>query len=85
MIVLHAALIDLSRSTSDALSALGGEGGPGADNVPRAIGGGGHGSPGLIQLHVPGGDAQYVLLPALATIEDLSAPNAHVLMFENGL
>ena len=53
MIALQAARIDLSQASDVALSALGGEGGRGADDVSRAEGGGGHGGPGLIQLHVP--------------------------------
>jgi hypothetical protein len=85
MIALQAEQIDLSQASPAALSALGGAGGAGANDILRAEGGGGHGGPGLIQLHVPAGDPARVLLPLGASLADLSTPTAHVLRIEAGL
>ena len=85
MIVLQAELIDLSQVQPGAFSALGGLGGPGANNFLRAEGGGGHGGPGLIQFHVPNGDPMNVLLPIGTFLGQISSPEAHVLKIESGL
>ena len=85
MWVLQAEQIDLSTASAGAISALGGPGGPGAANLPGADGSGGQGGPGLVQLHVPDGDAAHVLLPVGMGLAELSAPQAHVLLIEPGL
>lgn len=85
MLLLQARAIDLSQAQPDALRALGGRGGPGADDLQRAEGAGGHGGPGLIQLHVPGGQAFRISLPPGATLSDVSAPHAHRLTIQPGL
>jgi hypothetical protein len=79
-LVLQALEIDLSAAQEDALSALGGRGGVGANNVLDAIGAGGNGGPGVIQLHTPDGTASGVLLPAGRTVGDLTTPGAYVLL-----
>lgn len=85
MLVLQAEKINLAQATGVPLSALGGVGGQGANNILLADCGGGHGGPGLIQLHVPDGDPAHVLLPPGRNLGDLSAPRAHVLMLESSL
>lgn len=85
MLLLQAADINLSMAQLNALSAIGGEGGPGRNNEYRDIGAGGNGGPGLIQLHVPNGDEASIRLPVGLSIQDLSVPNAHVLGLEVGL
>lgn len=85
MIVLQAELIDMSQAQPGAFRALGGLGGPGADDILRVEGSGGHGGPGLIQFHVPNGDSLNVLLPFGATLGQISSPEAHVLKIEPGL
>lgn len=78
MLVIEALVIDLSAATPGALSARGGVGGLGANNHPLVDGSGGDGGPGLIQLHLP--SAGQLLLPGNLSLDQLSAPNAHVLL-----
>ncbi|MFT7484609.1 MAG: hypothetical protein ACI9F9_000449 [Candidatus Paceibacteria bacterium] len=85
MLVLQAQTLDLSQAAGDVLSALGGTGGHGANHHLRAIGGGGHGGPGLIQLHVPEGNPMHLLLPSNVILQDVSVPDAHLLMLEPSL
>jgi hypothetical protein len=81
MLILEADLVDLSSAGADALSALGGIGGADdGDAYPGSLSGGGHGGPGVFQIHVQNA-AQDLLLPAGPTgmgLSDLSAPDAHV-------
>ena len=72
MWVVQALRIDLSSASPDALTARGGVGF--ACNQA-----GGDGGPGLIQLHVPEPSADVILAPGVS-LDDLSAPNAHVLL-----
>ena len=78
MLVIEALLIDLSAATPGSLSARGGDGGMGANNNPLIDGSGGDGGPGLIQLHIP--STGQILLPGNLSLEQLSAPDAHVLL-----
>ena len=52
MVILQAIRVDLSSAWPNAITALGGRGGPGEDDEFDAIGAGGNGGPGLIQIHV---------------------------------
>jgi len=56
-----------------------------SNDLPRATGTGGHGGPGLIQLHVPDDDSAHVLLPGASSLADLSVPDVHILMLEPSL
>lgn len=76
---LQADLIDLRAASDRAIRALGGEGGDGFG--PGRLGAGGHGGPGVIQLHTPHA-GQDLLLPAGKRIEDLTAPTAYQLFPE---
>lgn len=84
MFVLAARRVDLSAASDACLSALGGDGGRGADNQAAGVGGGGDGGPGLIQLHLSNG-LQDVVLPPGRTLADLSVPEAFVLLPQPGL
>ncbi len=79
-LVLQGITIDLTAASDQAVMALGGAGGD-AHFQPGAgpISGGGHGGPGVIQLHTPGSGAG-VLLPPGKTVEDLTTPTAHLLL-----
>jgi hypothetical protein len=85
MLVIQAPKIDLSAASDKALTALGGRRGEGKGNVwmQRALGQGGHGGPGLIQLHCD--DPNQVLVPAGKTLTDLASPAPHVLLSEPNL
>lgn len=78
-LVLQARLVDLSQASSQALTALGGMGGPGRNQVRGAIGAGGDGGPGVIQIHVQN-PATDLLLPVGVTLDGLTSPLAHVLL-----
>jgi hypothetical protein len=80
MLVIQARLFDLRLAELNSLQAVGGRGGVGADNSHDVTGAGGDGGPGLIQLHTAGGSRQSILLPANQSLEDLSLPDAHVLL-----
>ena len=79
-LVLEANLFDLSNAGTNCITALGGRGGAGADNVFGAICAGGNGGPGVIQMHTPTGTESDVLLPLGKTLDDMTSPNAHVLL-----
>ncbi|MEZ6015471.1 MAG: hypothetical protein R3F49_10180 [Planctomycetota bacterium] len=79
-IILQAVEFDLSRAGADALQALGGRGGRGAQNVYDVEGAGGNGGPGVIQLHTPTGTLSGTHLPSGASLDDLCAPDAYVLL-----
>ncbi len=81
-IIVQAALFDLSSADANSMRAIGGRGGPGLDNDHDVTGAGGDGGPGLIQLHTPGGAADSILLPPGATLEELTLPDAQVLLPE---
>jgi len=83
-ILVQSRRIDLTAAGPDAISAIGGRGGPGRNNLYGEVGAGGNGGPGIIQLHVPRGGLD-ILLPPGATIGDLSTPRAHILLPERGL
>ena len=76
MLVLQAGWIDLSLAGADCFSAVGGAGGPGS-GPGNAVGAGGAGGPGLVQLHLQ--NPANLILPATASLADLSRPDAHVL------
>lgn len=76
-LVVAAQRIDLSRAGARSLSALGGLGADPPEPGPVAHGG--DGGPGVIQLHVPPGPG-HLLLPSGASLGELSAPKAHVLL-----
>ena len=78
-LILQARIVDLSQASAQALTALGGQGGPGRYNVHGAIGAGGNGGPGVIQIHVlnPVTD---LLLPVGMGLDGLTSPLAHVLL-----
>lgn len=79
MIIIQAELLDLHAASSEALSARGGYGGASAVTSPLSHAGG-DGGPGLIQLHTPDGTLAAVTLPAAMGLDDLSAPNALVML-----
>lgn len=79
-LVLQALDFDLTLAGVDALSALGGRGGAGRNMAPDVEGAGGNGGPGVIQLHTPDGTAAAIRLPAGRSLDDLTAPHAHVLL-----
>ena len=83
MLILQARRIDLRNASANAITALGGVAGTGRNQVRGAVGAGGDGGPGIIQLHVP--DAQTDLLLGGAQLDDLTSPNAYVLLPEPGL
>ncbi|QDV06486.1 hypothetical protein Poly30_19960 [Planctomycetes bacterium Poly30] len=86
-IVLESPMMNLSQASDASITALGGRGGEGRENrfpggpfgndIPGA---GGNGGPGVIQLHVPTGQPSMILLPPNKTLEDLTQPDAHVLL-----
>ena len=76
MLVLQAGLIDLSLAAPDCFSAVGGAGGMGS-GPGSAVGAGGAGGPGLVQLHLQ--NPANLILPVGASLADLSRPDAHVL------
>jgi hypothetical protein len=84
MVIVQARLVDLSHASAECITALGGRGGAGANDVPDASGAGGNGGPGIIQIHVPHGSAN-IQLPLGMTLDQLTAPTAHVLLPEPGL
>lgn len=84
MLVLAARRIDLSFASNGCLTALGGDGGRGADNTVSGAGAGGDGGPGLIQLHLANGLAD-VALSGGRTLADMSYPEALVLLPEPGI
>lgn len=83
-ILLQARTIDLSQASDGALTALGGRGGEGRHNTFGAVGAGGNGGPGVIQIHVPNAATDIHLPPGLG-LEDVSYPQAHVLLPQPGL
>ena len=80
MLLIHARLFDFRDASANALQAVGGRGGQGADNDFDVTGAGGDGGPGLIQLHTHGGSSASILLPLGLSLEDVSLPDAHVLL-----
>ncbi len=80
MMILQAELIDLSQASADALTAIGGEGGIGSTSGILGLSKGGNGGPGLVQLHTR--NPANVLLRVGSTLDDLTAPNGHVLLPE---
>jgi hypothetical protein len=84
MVILQARQIDLSHAVDHCISALGGRGGRGALDQHDVEGAGGNGGPGLIQLHTTG-EPRGLLLPPFATLDQLTAPTAHVGLLEPGL
>jgi hypothetical protein len=85
MLVIQATKLDLSSAPDKAVTALGGIRGPGKFDLifPRAAGQGGHGGPGVIQLHCD--DPNQVLTPVGKTLKDLASPTPHVLLSEPNL
>ena len=79
-VVLQALQFDLRLTGPDALRALGGRGGRGANEQHDVQGAGGNGGPGVIQLHTPDGTQGALLLPAGLGLEALTAPDAVVLL-----
>lgn len=77
MLMVQATRFDFSQAVGEALSARGGAGGITGD-AGVAVPAGGAGGPGLIQLHA--WNAQSIVLPDGVSIDDLSAPNAKVLL-----
>jgi hypothetical protein len=84
MLIVQAGLIDLHAANPRCLTALGGRGGPGANDVHHTTGAGGDGGPGIIQFHTTNGLAD-IRLPSNKTLADMTAPTAHVLLPESGL
>ena len=80
MLVMHARLFDLRGAAANSIQAVGGRGGLGRDNVFDTTGAGGDGGPGLIQLHTIGGSARPILLPQGLELDELTLPDAHVLL-----
>jgi hypothetical protein len=86
-IILEAGAFDLSDASDASITALGGQGGAGredrfpggpfGDDIPGA---GGNGGPGVIQLHTLSGLEADIMVPAGKTLDDLTSPNAHVLL-----
>lgn len=83
MIVMHARRVDLAFAANNCLTALGGDGGRGANNQTAGAGAGGDGGPGLIQLHLANG-LQDVILSGGRTLADMTVPEARVLLPEPG-
>lgn len=79
-IVLDALQIDLRLASHDAITALGGRGGEGRNNLHDVVGAGGNGGPGVIQLHVPSGTSGEILLRPGVSLGELTAPRSHVLL-----
>jgi hypothetical protein len=77
MLMVQATRFDLSQAGPDALSARGGAGGL-ASVTPVPAYRGGAGGPGLIQLHA--WNSGSITLPDGVTLDELSAPNAKVLL-----
>lgn len=77
MLLVQATRFDLSEATPDALSARGGRGGGLLSDHPDDHAGG-SGGPGLIQLHT--WDPSGIALPEGVNLDDLSTPNAKVLL-----
>ena len=84
MLILQARRVDLSSAGADSITAIGGRGGPGANNDFDATGAGGNGGPGLLQIHVPRRNFD-LLLPPGRSLEELTSPDASVLLPEPGL
>lgn len=84
MVIVEARIVDLSHASANCITALGGRGGAGANDFFDAISAGGNGGPGIIQIHVPHGAASIQLPPGM-TLDQLTAPAAHVLLPEPGL
>jgi hypothetical protein len=82
-VILQARIIDLRMAATRSITALGGRGGPGKDNLFNAIDAGGNGGPGVIALHMPPNAAP--LLPAGKTLSDMTAPTAIVLLPDHRL
>lgn len=80
MLVLEAVVFDFSRARDAGITALGGRGGPGKDNHHDTRGAGGNGGPGILQLHTPDGTQGAIRLPVGKTLEDLTSPDAVVLL-----
>ena len=86
-IILESGDIDLSNASDASITAIGGRGGAGrndafpggfaGDDIPGA---GGNGGPGVIQLHVPSGLEAEIALPPGKNLNDLTLPDAHVLL-----
>ncbi|MCC6407451.1 MAG: hypothetical protein IT453_09805 [Planctomycetes bacterium] len=85
MVLIQAAKIDLSATPDHAVTARGGRRGAGKSDVTQqpVEGQGGHGGPGLVQLHIA--DASQILVPAGKTLDDLISPPPHVLLPEPNL
>lgn len=79
-LVLDALQIDLRLASHDAITALGGRGGEGRNNLHDVVGAGGNGGPGVIQLHVPSGTSGEILLRPGVSLGELTAPRSHVLL-----
>lgn len=69
----------LTGTTANIVTALGGKWGLGASAAENAIGAGGHGGPGIIQLHTLGGAAD-ILLPVGQTLANKTSPDPLVLV-----
>ncbi len=86
-IVLEAGEFDLSDASDASITAIGGQGGVGredrfpgtpfGDDIPGA---GGNGGPGVIQIHTLSGLPGEIMVPPGKTLDDLTVPNAHVLL-----
>lgn len=82
-LILQARLFDFSTADPNAIRAIGGAGGVGADNSATAlIGCGGDGGPGVVQIHTVNGTESNILLPPGMTLGDITIPDAHVLLPE---
>ena len=79
-LVLDALQIDLRLASHDAITALGGRGGEGRNNLHDVVGAGGNGGPGVIQLHVPSGTSGEILLRPGVSLGESPAPRSHVLL-----
>ena len=79
-IALDALEFDLSLASEDAITALGGRGGVGRQDRHDVVGAGGNGGPGVVQLHTVDGSASSIALPVGRSVEDLTAPNAYLLL-----
>ena len=77
-LILQARIVDLSAAADRALTALGGRGGRGANDVFGAVDAGGNGGPGVIAIHIPA--LTQPALPPGKTLADVSAPAAQVLL-----
>ncbi|MBI5435011.1 MAG: hypothetical protein HZA52_19410 [Planctomycetes bacterium] len=82
MVLVQAAKIDFSATPDLAITARGGRRGVGKLDIhlQPVEGQGGHGGPGLVQLHIA--DTTQLLLPAGKTLDELISPPPHVLLPE---